>query len=165
LFELLDAGKIDLAFCQAPIADGPFVSTPLIEDPFVLLVATRSPLAAQDDPPPLASIARLPLVGFNESRAQDRVLERCRAEGIEPDFVFRSDLNATVQALVAADVGVAITPYLSVDPQHPGTTVFELSELPPRSIALVWHRDMELSRPAEEFANAVRVTCSRRFRH
>jgi DNA-binding transcriptional LysR family regulator len=164
LFGLVERGEVDLAFCQLPIADGPFESIDLMEDPFVLVVSGRSPLAEQDEPPSLAEIGDMPLIGFNDSRAQDRVLEALRARGIEPEFVFRSDLNATVQSLVAADIGVAIAPYLSVDPQHPGTSVIELPDLPPRKIVLIWHRDRARPPSAALFTDAVRTTCARRFR-
>lgn len=165
LLEMLEAGDIELAFCQTPVPDGPFESVELMRDPYVLLVATSSPLAEREEPPPLATIGAMPLIGFNLSRAQDRMVEMFRERDVEPAFVFRSDLNATVQALVAAGVGVAVVPYLSVDPLHMGTTVFELPELPAREIVLVRRRDADVTRPLELFTDVVRSTCGRLFRH
>jgi DNA-binding transcriptional LysR family regulator len=165
LFDLVGRGDVELGFCQLPLADGPFESVVLMDDPFVLLVPAASPLAAHEDAPSLAEIGRMRLIGFNRSRAQDQVVAALREAGAEPEFCYRSDLNATVQALVAADIGVAITPYLSVDPQHVGTSVIEVPELMPRKIALFWHVDRELSPAAETFIDVVRTTCARRFRH
>lgn len=165
LFDLVERGQVDLAFCQLPLLDGPFDCIELMEDPFVLLLPSSSPLADRDEAPALSEIASMRLVGFNNSRAQERVADAMREQGIEPVFAFQSDLNATVQSLVAADMGIAVAPYLSVDPQHPGTTVLELAEIAPRTIALFWHRDRELTPPAQQFIAAVRATCARRFRH
>lgn len=164
LFDLVERREVDIAFCQLPIVDGPFESVEVMEDPFVFMVSARSALAASDEAPSLAEIGAMPLIGFNVGRVQEHVLAELQARGIEPEFAQRSDLNATVQSLVAADIGAAIVPYLSVDPQHPGTSVVELRELAPRKIALVWHRDYGRTRTAELFADAVRSTCSRRFR-
>lgn len=164
LFELVERGELDLAFCQLPMVEGPFDSIELIDDPYVLAVSANSPLACREDPPPLEAIGDLPLIGFNNCRAQERMLETLRSRGVRPEFRFRSDLSATVQSLVAADIGVAIVPYLSVDPQHPGTTVVELPELAPRTIALTWHREHKRSVAAERFTEVVRAICARRFR-
>ena len=70
-----------------------------------------------------------------------------------------------MQAFVAADLGVAIAPYLSVDPQNPGTTVLELTELPARKVALFWHAERERSQAAVVFTEAVVAACARWFRH
>lgn len=165
LFELVEEGDVELAFCQLPVPDGPFEHIELTDDPFVLLVAANSPLAESEDPPSLEEITKLRLIGLNESRAQEQVAERLAKCGTEPEFVLRSDLNTTLQALVAADLGVAIMPFLSVDPTHHGTTVIELPEIPPRKIALIWHRERERSQAAESFVTATIDACDRWFRH
>lgn len=165
LFELVEQGEVDLAFCQLPLLDGPFEHVELIEDPYVLLVSSDSPLADCDEPPPLSDIEQLPLIGYNDDRAQDRMLETFTSQGLAPEFTLRSDLNATVQAFVARDLGVAVAPYLSVDPRNPGTTVLELTELPPRTVALFWHAERDRTRAAERFTEAVVSACARWFRH
>lgn len=165
LFDMVLGGDADLAFCQLPVEGVPFEVVELMDDPFVLLVPADSPLADDEDAPSLAEIARMPLIGFNRSRAQDQVLAALRSVGAQPDFAYRSDLNSTVQALVAGGLGVAVVPYLSVDPQHVGTSVVELHEPEPRRIGLFWSRERTLPPPADTFIEAVRDTCARRFRH
>ena len=41
-----------------------------------------------------------------------------RASGVEPNFVFRSDDNGTIQGLVGAGVGIALMPRLTVEPER-----------------------------------------------
>jgi DNA-binding transcriptional LysR family regulator len=154
LFRLLEAGELDLAFCELPAPDGPFTGTELVEDPYVLLVAARSPFASREEAPSLEEIATIPLIGFTTSRAQDAMLELLAGKGIDPRFVFRSDFHPTLQAMVGAGLGVAIVPFLTVDPAHPGTVVIELPELPARRLALVRHRDREYTAALQRFTEA-----------
>ena len=105
------------------------------------------------------------LIGYNDDRAQDRMLEAFSAQGLVLDFALRTDLNSTLQAFVARDLGVAVTPYLGVDPRIPGTTVLELPEVTPRKIALFWHAERDRSQAAERFTDAVATACARWFRH
>jgi DNA-binding transcriptional LysR family regulator len=165
LFELVERGALDLAFCQLPLVDGPFERLELMHDPYVLLISSDSPLADREQAPPLSEIARMPLIGYNDPRAQQEAIAALQASGVEPEVRLHTDLDATLQAFVAADLGAAIVPYLSVDPQHPGTTVLELPELPARTIALIWHRERELPPSAEPFVQTARATCERLFRH
>jgi DNA-binding transcriptional LysR family regulator len=161
LFGLLRRGMLDLAFCESPLLDGPFEATELMSDPFVLLVSESSALAERDEAPSLAEIARHPLVGFNTSRSQDTMVRRMAQRGLVPRFAFRTDLNPTMQSLVAADIGIAIVPYLTIDPLHPGTTVFALDELGGRTISLIWHRDRGQSDAERAFAETARAVCPR----
>jgi DNA-binding transcriptional LysR family regulator len=65
--------------------------------------------------------------------------------------VFRSDDNATLQALVGAGVGAAFMPWLTVDRDDPSTALVDVSgKLPPRRVAIAWHRDRH--RPAASHA-------------
>jgi DNA-binding transcriptional LysR family regulator len=62
--------------------------------------------------------------------------------GVRPRFVFRSNDNGTVQAMVAAGLGVALSPLLAVDTADPKVRIIQLAEpVPPRVLTIVWHRD------------------------
>jgi DNA-binding transcriptional LysR family regulator len=138
----LEAGSLDLAFVALPTPEGPFETVELLREPYVLLVAACSPLAAATRRPPLTEIARLPMIGHTETLCQQRLEETLRAAGIEPRIVFRTDDNSTVQALVGAGFGCALLPLLAVDPRDERTTVVELAErLPPLVLGVARHRD------------------------
>ena len=56
-----------------------------------------------------------------------------------------------MQALVAAGVGSALVPRLTMDPEDQTTVMIELPKLPPRVIALAWHRDRYRTPAARAF--------------
>ena len=69
------------------------------------------------------------------------VEEHLRAPRREsPNFVFRSEDNGTVQAMAGAGLGTALVPLLAVDTADPSVVVIP-TDLPPRRVALIWHRD------------------------
>jgi DNA-binding transcriptional LysR family regulator len=150
-------GDLDLTFMLFPLADGPFEAIELLRDPFMLLVEDGSPLAAEAGRPTLADVARLPLIAYDRVRDVTRPETYLRGT---PRVVFRSNDDETIHGLVAAGMGAALLPRLSVDPGHPGVRAIELGpELPPRVIGLAWHRDRELPPAASEFAAISERVC------
>jgi DNA-binding transcriptional LysR family regulator len=97
-------------------------------------------------------LAREPLIAFRSPHPTEPVESAFRAAGIEPHFAFRSNDNPTVQGLVAAGVGVAIMPALTVDEADPRVRVVDLGEaIAPRLIAIARHRDRYHSPAARAF--------------
>jgi DNA-binding transcriptional LysR family regulator len=162
LIELVERGELDLAFVMLPVRAGPFEVAELMRDPYVLLVQAGSPLAKRERPPALREIAELPLIGHRQCRTTHEIESRVRMSGREARIVFRSDDNGTVQGLVAAGMGAALVPRLTVDESDPSITVIELGErLPPRLIGIAWHRDRLRTPAAEAFAEAAADVCAR----
>ena len=162
LFELVERGELELSFADLPLHPGPFESVELLDDPYVLVVPTDSPLATAG-PAGLDELADLPLIGHWTCCVLPRVEAELRAQGVEPNFVFRSDIIGTVQALVGAGVGNAIVPRLAVDFADERVSVVELAaDVPvqPRVIALFWHRDRYRSPAALGFVEAAREVCA-----
>ncbi|MDQ3822560.1 MAG: LysR family transcriptional regulator, partial [Actinomycetota bacterium] len=123
LLRLVEEGELDLTFGMLPVLEGPFETLELLRDPYVLVVRADSPLAERATPPTLEEIAALPLIGFRSCRNEQRVEAHLRGLGFEPRVTFRSDDNGTVQGLVAARVGAALVPRLTVDATDPRTAV------------------------------------------
>jgi DNA-binding transcriptional LysR family regulator len=148
LLGLVERGELDLTFSDLPLVDGPFESVELMRDPYVLVVPANSELAVRGVAPSLREIAELDLIGHKHCRSLVRL------EGVfrRPlKYVFQSDHNQTVQALVAAGVGVALVPGLTMDPQDESTALLELPKVPPRLIGLAWHRDRYRTPAARSF--------------
>jgi DNA-binding transcriptional LysR family regulator len=144
LFERVERGELDLAFVELPVPEGPFEAFELLTDPYVLLVRSGDPLAGGRAVAEAEDVAALPLIGYSACRGMRRVEATLEARGAEPNVVVRSDVNATVQALVAAGVGAAIVPRLAVDEADTRTAVVEFGRsltVPPRTLALAWHAD------------------------
>jgi DNA-binding transcriptional LysR family regulator len=159
LWELVELGKIDLSFGTLPIPSGPFVATELIRDPYVLVCAAGSAFAATPPNPALEVIGSQRLIGFKNC-SSTRMLETfLRARGVEPNFVFRSEDNGTVQAMAGAGLGTAIVPLLAADPLDPAVALIP-TDLPPRRVALIRHRDRFRTPAAMAFGEIALKVCS-----
>lgn len=139
LREQVRLGALDVCFDVQPIPEGPFEVRDLLHDPYVVVTAAGSELAAR--PPTPAELARLPMVGYLPSRTFELVEAYLASASVAPRFVYRSNDNATVQAMVAAGLGFAIMPRLAVAVDDPRLAVVELAHpIPPRVITAVRHR-------------------------
>lgn len=160
LLPLIESGELDLSFAIHPLPDGPFASQVLLHDPYVLVVPVGSPLARSGRSVTLDEIGELALISYRQCRSTRMSEAHLRSRGIEPNIVFRSDDNGTVQALVASGMGAALVPRLVVERDDPSISVIEIAEpLPPRRIALVWHRDRYRSPAARAFTDCAAAIC------
>jgi DNA-binding transcriptional LysR family regulator len=157
----IESGEIDIGFVLLPVGDAPLETVELLHDPYVLIVAAASLLA--DLKPTLRDVAEYPLVGFRHTVANDQVVAAFRAEGVEPHWTFRSNDNPTIQGLVAAGVGVAVMPRLTVDTRDPRIAVVDLpGAVPPRIIAIAQHRDRYNSPASRAFVETAREIAATR---
>jgi len=163
LLELVERGELDLTFAVLPLPQGPFASELLLGDPFVLVVASDGAFATEGrGSVALAALQDLLLIGFGHGRSMEQAEAHMKALGLDPDIVFRSNYNGTVQGLVAAGMGAAVAPLLTVDMQRSDTRVVgPIEGLPPRRIALAWHKDRYRSRAAEAFVETATTVSAR----
>lgn len=152
-------GTVELAFGILPLPPGPFEGIELLRDPFVVMAQPGAALFALGDAPSLAAIAQQKLIGFRTCRSTRFAEERLRATGHEPEFVFRSEDNGIIQAMAAAGLGVAVVPLLTVDVADPAVRVLP-TDLEPRQVALVWHRDRYRSPATMAFIEIAREVCA-----
>ena len=81
--------------------------------------------------------------------------------GHDPTFVFKSNDNPTIQGFVAAGLGYAIMPRLTVDEDDPLTAVVPLSSaVPPRQLGVIWHVDRQLTPAATRFTELAVDVCA-----
>jgi molybdate transport repressor ModE-like protein len=158
LTKLVERGELDLSFVVLPLEPGPYEAIELFRDPYVLVVPAGSPLASRDRAPSLRELLDQPLISNRTCRTTQRVEDRLRQAGREPHIAFRSDDNGTVQGLVAAGVGIAVVPRLTVDETDPATLVVDLADrVPPRLIGIAWHRDRRRTAAAQAFVELART--------
>lgn len=156
----VERGELDLTFAVFPLPPGPFEGVELLCDPYVLVAPVDSPLIGKNRPLELAEIADFPLIGFRQCRSMARVETHLTALGMQPNIIFRSDDNGTVQSMVAAGIGVALVPRLTVEPADRRIVIIDLEDgIPPRRIALAWHRDRYRSPAARAFIEAAQKIC------
>ena len=159
LMDMVEPGKLDLTFGVLPFPEGPFDGVELMHDPFVLVTAKASPLAGFEGMPSLELIGEQRLIGFRSCRSTKWVESTLRAAGHEPNFVFRSEDNGTVQAMAAAGLGTAIVPLMAVDRSDPSIAIIP-TDLEPRRIALMWHRDRYRSPASRAFVEIALHVCA-----
>jgi DNA-binding transcriptional LysR family regulator len=150
LLRLLEHGELDLTFADLPLPEGPFESDEVLTDPYVLLVQSGSELAARETAPSLRDLGGMPLVTWRHIGEPETFLR-----GRVPDLniIFRSDDNGTLVGLVAEGLGVAVVPQLVVNPRNPAYVALPFgNRIPPRRLAIVWHRDRFRSDAAIAFA-------------
>lgn len=161
--ELLDGverGDLDLAFAILPLPPGPFAFVELMTDQYVIVAAADSPLARQRRPFNLTVITGMPLIGFRKCRTFELIESHLHTVGLAPEIVFRSDDNGTIQALVAAGMGIALVPRLTVDESDPQTVIIEMEDtLPARHVLLAWHRDRYQTQVAQSFVESAQRLC------
>src|SRR5438034_3974520 len=157
LLSLVERGELDLTFADLPLIDGPFDSVELLRDPYVLVVSAESELAQRAAPPSLREVGNLGLIGHKHCRSLVR-LEGAFRQPLR--YVFQSDHNQTVQALVAAGVGNALVPRLTMDDADETTTLIDLPKLPPRVVAVAWHRDRYRTPGARAFVETAQAVCA-----
>jgi len=161
LLDLVERGDVDLTFGIRPLRQGPFDSVELIRDPYLLVVPANSPLGAGGRPPRVRELRGLPLVSNRSCHTVSDMEQFLRGRGVDPNVVFRSDDNGTVQAAVAAGIGVALLPRLSLDLTDEGVRTIRTDELPWRTLVLAWHRDRYRSPASHAFEETAQTVCAR----
>jgi DNA-binding transcriptional LysR family regulator len=150
LLKLLEHGELDLTFSDLPLPEeGPFEWNEILVDPYVLLVPAHDPLAERESAPPLRELSGLPLLTWRQYGEPEASL-RGRVPNL--NIVFRSDDNGTLAGLVAEGLGYAVVPQLVVNPRNPAYVALPFgNRIPPRHLAIVWHRDRYKSAAANAF--------------
>lgn len=151
LYDGLERGELDLAFCSLPLADGPFEALELMSDPYILLVPADSELSDRESATP-DDLGETPIIGCAATGV--KLQDALRAGGYSLEFAFRSDNNGTLQGLVAAGFGVALVPRLAVTPDERVSVLRLEPPVPPRRLAVAWHRDRHRSSAARAFIEA-----------
>ena len=141
-------GQLDVAFT---IHDVPpeIEAVELFVDPFVVVAL---PEEAEADTMPMSRLEDAPLIGEHDSACQAMLERGLRGAGIEPTYVFRTNDNSAVVAMVRAGMGMAVVPLLAVDPDDTRVAVRPLDPpIPPRHISLSWHRHRTRSPVVDRF--------------
>lgn len=156
-------GQLDVSFL---VGDAPpdIERVELFVDPFVLVALPAE--VPGDGPVPTGWLRANHLIGEQDNACQRLVDDGLRGAGLEPEYVFRTNDNGAIVAMVRAGMGVAVMPLLAVETEDPRVTVRPLDPpIPPRHISLGWRRGRTLSPAARRFVElAVDMTADLRDR-
>ena len=162
LLTYVERGDLDLSFVMPPLPEGPFATLELMRDPWVILVPADSPLADRREPD---------LAERGGRAAADRraALPQPRA-GCMRTSALAASSPATCSTRTRTTRSTDSSPPVPgsrssrSSPSTPTTSASPPIELgpkvPPRVIALAWHRDRYRSPAAEAFVELASRLCA-----
>ena len=153
--------SLDLSFLIGPRDHPDLEVVELCRDPFVALLPADDPRAERPDRPLRAlDLDGAPLIGQQDCACQRLIDGGLRDLGVCPEYVFRTNDNAAVQAMVRAGMGAAVMPRMAVDARDPGVRVMTMNPpLAPRQILVATRKDRTVSAAARRFIDlAVRTS-------
>ena len=157
LLEGLLSGDIDVAFFANPPDDPRYDMVPLGTDPYVALTPAEG--KRRSTPLPVRELVGVPMIGQKESVYQTEIDEGLRSLGVTPRYVFRTNDNGGVQAMVRAGLGLAVMPLLAVDTADPGVAVRPLDPpIRPRLLCVGLRAEGARLPAAERLVQLVRRT-------
>ncbi|MFV0309441.1 MAG: LysR family transcriptional regulator [Desertimonas sp.] len=150
-------GHVDVSFVIGANGDpGELDSVSLLTDPY-LVVGRAGDLPDRALTPDDLSGVRM--IGDVADVLSSRLDDDLRAQGIEPNYVFRTPDNGARMAMAKAGLGVAILPRMAIDRDDPALAIRPLAtELEPRDIRVGWMARRTLSPLAARF---VVLACER----
>ena len=142
LLDLLERGELDVAFTECPLPEGSLEAAPLLDDPYVLLVGDDHPYADLDRALTLEEVAGVPLITLKRGSGPAKLNDVFAIHGLTPRFVQRVEDGATLHGFVVAGLGCGLLPQLSAEPEGKPLVALPIeSRLPPRQVAIAWHRE------------------------
>jgi DNA-binding transcriptional LysR family regulator len=159
----LDRRRLDIAFTTLPLRDGPYECLPLLRDPYTVVVP-RARKVALGCTITLDELAKLPVLTLEGCPAQASLELVLQARGRPLEVRKRFDTVAAVLAFVADGFGVGLLPSLALELPASLAAVQLDPRVPPRVVALAWHRDTSLDALAQRFVDAA-VDVARSYEH
>lgn len=153
---LTASGETDISLLSLPLADPSLAWEPLIEEEICLALPPGHPLAerAEKDAVHIGNLKGEPFVVLKKGQGFRTItVDLCREAGFEPKIVFESSNIDTVQALVAAGMGIAFVPRMVTrDPSIPFTPAYvPLAPKPTRTLVIASRHGRYLPKSAEAF--------------
>ena len=163
LLEMLRTGELDAAILAEPFPDVGLATAPLYDEPFMVAVPKKHPLARRKRIPADELKQETMLLLGTGHCFRDHVLEVCPeyahfssdSEGIRKSFEGSS--LETIKYMVAAGMGLTVVPQLSVpaEPDKHITYVPFADPVPTRRVVLVWRRTFTRYEAMAALRNAI----------
>jgi len=158
LLQLLAAGDLDFAILSPPLNDDRMDFETLFEEELLLAVPQDHPLARQRN---ISSedLSCEQFILLKEGHCLgDQVLRFCEQHAVAPQINCRSAQMATVQALVAAGLGISLVPEMATRESNSRSPVYRSLKAPRphRPIAAAWLRTRPPGVIAREFLDGLR---------
>ncbi len=159
LLALLGGGEVDLALLHRPTnapPDPALTLEPLFTEPLVGVVAPGHPLATRGVLA-LSALRDEPFILTKSgSVIRDTILAACTVAGFAPHIAFESGGAATVRALAAVGLGLAILPGSEATLGGAAVVTIALTPRLTRTVSLAWATDRYHSAAAKAFITLAR---------
>ncbi len=163
LLDMLRTGELDAAIIAEPFPDAGLATAPLYDEPFMVAVPRKHPLARRKRIPADDLKKETMLLLGTGHCFRDHVLEVCpehaqfssNSEGIRKSFEGSS--LETIKYMVASGMGLTVVPQLSV-PAEPDKHVAYVpfsDPVPTRRVVLVWRRTFTRYEAIAALRNAI----------
>ena len=160
LLQRLREGRLDAALLALPVHDDQLHAEFLFEEPFLLAVSGKHPLARRHHLDVQELSAQKLLLLEDGHCLRDQALDVCHLAGASEKSEFRATSLETLRQMVAAGVGVTLLPALAVKPPVAPSPSIRLvpfrpdghGSVPNRRIALVWRRSSAMDGFLRELA-------------
>jgi DNA-binding transcriptional LysR family regulator len=160
LLDGLSRRKLDLAFVTLPTREGPYESVPLCHDPYTV-VARRGDHVAAGPTVSIDELAAVPVLTLDGCRAQAALELVLESKGRGLNVRKRLDTVASVLSFVSDGFGVGLLPPLGGELPANLVALPLDQRIPPRVLALAWHRDSTLDGLAQQIVDAAVCVASR----
>ncbi len=156
-------GQLDLAFVAGPVSNPDLQVIELGIDP-LLVVVPRNVGFDDMTSASLRDVMDIGLIGEHHGSSQSYVEEGIRSHGMAPRYVFRTNDNGAMQAMVRNGLGAAIMPQLAIQLDDPEVKVMPTEPpMPSRTILLAMPGGARNSPAAEHFARVAQEVSAQRL--
>ena len=160
MLAMLASAEVDFAIVSLPISDARFEVETLFEEELLLALPARHRLARRKAIT-LADLEGERFILMKEGHCLgDQVLDFCHRQDFRPTVSCRSAQIETIQALVAAGLGISLVPRMacaSGPVKHPAYRALHDAR-PRRTVVVLWLRQRPPGRAAREFLKCLRAT-------
>lgn len=163
LLRMAGACEIDMAIISPPIQDDRFTVESLLDEELMLAVPPTHPMARKRTIQ-LSDLDGQRFILMKEGHCLgNQALRFCERGELLPRIAFRSAQLETIQALVAAGVGISLIPKMACRSTQSHKPVYRslAKPRPRRNISVIWHKEQHHSKAAREFLRLLRAACSR----
>lgn len=156
--ELIEAGKLDFGIVSLPVREQGFDTEILFAEEMLLAVHPQHPLSQQPTISPRDLHSEKFILMQEEHCLGEQVIEFCQQQDFRPQIVMRCCQLATVQSLVAMDMGISLIPNMAIAEPTTQITYRQLENpRPKRTIAIVTRKKRPLKLAAQYFFNHLRL--------
>jgi len=161
LEHLTASGGTDISLLTLPLIDANLNCEPYMEEEICLAVPRNHRLAGSSEAIDLMELKDEPFIALKRGQGFRKItVELCERAGFTPNIVFESTNIETVQALVAAKMGIAFVPNMLTHSSHSDykPAYLRIKSNPTRTLVIASRKGRYLSKAAQAFIVTLKET-------